>query len=227
MASNMRSLPGVCVDVVAPPPSRRERLALLKDAEWSRGDVLQIGFLDGDSELLDRVKKVACQWLEFATSLDFIFDAPEPEIRISFKSDPGKSWSQVGTQCRRVPPPVPTMNFGWLEPDSDQTELEAVVLHEFGHALGCIHEHQNPSGRFEWDVEAVYNYYADRGWDRSMVDDFVLSVYDREVTNHTQVDTESIMLYPIPPGLTTNGLTVGFNSRLSETDKTFIGERYG
>ena len=47
------------------------------------------------------------------------------------------------------------MNYGWLTPDSDDDELRRVVLHEFGHALGLIHEHQNPEGGIEWNEPAV------------------------------------------------------------------------
>ncbi|WP_437321271.1 matrixin family metalloprotease [Sorangium sp. So ce385] len=36
------------------------------------------------------------------------------------------------------------MNFGWLTLESTQADVESVVLHEFGHALGLIHEHQHP-----------------------------------------------------------------------------------
>ena len=47
------------------------------------------------------------------------------------------------------------MNYGWLTPTSDDDELRRVVLHEFGHALGLIHEHQNPEGGIQWNEPAV------------------------------------------------------------------------
>jgi len=45
---------------------------------------------------------------------------------------------------------VPTMNFGWLNEDSDEDEYSRVVLHEFGHSLSCIHEHQHPANGIPW-----------------------------------------------------------------------------
>ena len=41
------------------------------------------------------------------------------------------------------------MNYGWLEPDTELREYQRVVRHEFGHALGMIHEHQNPAAAGE------------------------------------------------------------------------------
>ena len=41
-----------------------------------------------------------------------------------------------------------TMNLGWQD--------EGVVLHEFGHTLGFIHEHQNPEGGIQWESRQRY-----------------------------------------------------------------------
>jgi serralysin len=46
--------------------------------------------------------------------------------------------------CQQILDPKPTMNYGWMTPDSSDDEVHRVVAHEFGHALGLIHEHQNP-----------------------------------------------------------------------------------
>ena len=51
------------------------------------------------------------------------------------------------------------MNFGWLRPGTPLEEYMRVVLHEFGHALGLIHERQNPSGGIQWNKPVVYRYY--------------------------------------------------------------------
>lgn len=52
------------------------------------------------------------------------------------------------------------MNYGWLYPDTPDQEYSRVVLHEFGHALGAIHEHQHPEAAIPWDKPKVYEYYA-------------------------------------------------------------------
>ena len=46
------------------------------------------------------------------------------------------------------------MNLGWFfnENDPDAEEYYRTTLHEFGHALGFLHELQHPFGSIPWDV---------------------------------------------------------------------------
>jgi serralysin len=45
------------------------------------------------------------------------------------------------------------MNYRWLTPGTLNDEYSCVVLHEFGHALGCPHEHQHPEYDIDWNRE--------------------------------------------------------------------------
>ncbi len=123
------------------PPSARS-IALLKKKLWKPGRTLHVRFLDGDPQVKAKVAAFAAEWSKYA-NIHFAFDdAPNSEIRISFLQ-PG-SWSYMGTDALLIPPNQPTMNYGWLTPTTGDEEYSRVVLHEFGHAIGCIHEHQNP-----------------------------------------------------------------------------------
>ena len=209
-----------------PRPMRPARLALMGEKLWDPGDVIRVRFLDGLESVQNRVILAANQWLDYA-NLDLAFgDDPEAEIRISF-SERG-SWSYIGTDALLIDTNRATMNFGWLTPESGNTEVQRVVLHEFGHALGCIHEHQNPAGNIPWDRDKVYAYYggAPNYWSRDDVDQNLFRKYDVDQTRFTQLDTSSIMLYPISNELTVGDYEVDLNMDLSEQDKSFIGSIY-
>jgi hypothetical protein len=217
----------VCIDRLEWPSDALARLALQKQWQWPRRGQVRIAFLDGDPSLRAKVETVGGKWLDHAClTFFFIKDPMHADVRIAFEPGAG-SWSTVGTDCKNVAPPAPTMNFGWLTPTSPDLEIQRVVLHEFGHMLGCIHEHQHPSTAIDWDKPAVYAYYAERGWDKAKVDRNVFDLYSSAMTNSTaRPDPTSIMMYPIPAELLRSGQPVDWNLSLSEADKAFIKGMY-
>lgn len=223
----------LCVDRWLPGESPAERpaqsdhgkLALEADKWWEPGRTLRVRFLDGDAGLQARVMAAAKEWCTCA-NIKFDFgDHPMAEIRISFFADDG-SWSYIGKDALGIPGNKPTMNFGWLRPETDDQELRRVVLHEFGHALGCIHEHQNPATKINWNKPAVYAYYAKQGWTKRDVDFNLFKLYAADTTQFTAFDRKSIMLYPVLKAHTLDGFEVGWNLTLSDVDKDFIGQWY-
>jgi hypothetical protein len=199
-----------------------ERLKL-----WENGRRLRVKFLDGIPDVQNRVAVIAKEWEAVANlSLDFVSSGTS-EIRISF-AEQGFSWSTVGTDALTVPSTQPTMNYGWLDPTTSEREYQRVVRHEFGHALGMIHEHQNPAalGQIPWDKPKVYAYYAQQGWSHEDVDFNIFNVYSEDSTNHTAFDPTSIMQYAVPDSLTIGSYSIGWNTALSQTDIEFMRRQY-
>jgi hypothetical protein len=199
----------------------------LRRCLWKAGRVLRVRFLDGESLVQEKVKNVAREWEQYANvRFDFENDA-NAEIRISFMADSG-SWSFCGTDCLGIPKDKPTMNLGWLRPNTPNDEYSRVVLHEFGHALGLAHEHQNPVTNIPWNKPAVYRAYSGppNSWTQAKVDFNLFQTYAVDQTQFTEFDRHSIMLYPIPKEFTDGVFAVGWNTRLSDTDKRFIGLLY-
>ena len=223
----------VCADRFPPsfqlPGDANQRLALLRAKRWpAHQRVLHIRFLDGDPALHARIQEVAQLWTASA-NIRLVFDnAPNAVIRIAFS--PGPSWSYIGTDARDplLRPDEPTMNFGWLTAATPAEELSRVVLHEFGHALGLIHEHQSPAASIPWNREAVYRYFAGppNHWSPDEVDRNIFRRYSRLETNAGPFDPDSIMLYPIPPEFTDGKLVVGWNRALSDQDRAVIATFY-
>src|SRR5690349_13351696 len=224
--SNEPNEPRVCLDVVLPDSG----LELAMTNMWANGTRLRVHFLGGSSFLHGKVKEYARKWEPYANiSFNFV-DDPTAEIRVDFRMD-GTSWSAVGADALNTtffPPGSATMNYGWLTKNTDEQEFSRVIVHEFGHALGCIHEHQNPAGGIPWNKDAVYNYFMGppNNWTKEQVDHNLFETYDANLTNFTALDKSSIMMYPIDPSFTTNGFSVGLNQGLSETDKKFIAQQY-
>jgi serralysin len=205
------------------------QLALASAKMWKPGRTLRVCFLDGDPKVHDKIESVAKQWMQYANIvLDFV-DGKNGDIRISFK-EPGY-WSALGTDGlveAYFPKTAPTMNFEGFSTSTPDDEYSRVVLHEFGHALGCIHEHQSPAGGIQWNKEVVYRELSGppNNWSQAQVDHNVFNTYQRDMTQFTAFDPKSIMLYSFPKRWTTNNMAFTTNRVLSDTDKKFIADRY-
>jgi hypothetical protein len=203
------------------------RAAVERMKLWENGRKLRVAFLDGVSDVKTKVAAIAKEWEAVANlTLNFVTSGAS-EIRVSF-AEKGFSWSAVGTDALTTGKSEATVNFGWLEPTTPLREYQRVVRHEFGHALGMIHEHQNPAakGQIPWDKPKVYAYYAQQGWTHADVDSNIFDVYSEDSTNHTAFDPTSIMEYAIPDSLTIGSYSVGWNTELSSNDITFMRRQY-
>ncbi|KAH8099648.1 hypothetical protein BXZ70DRAFT_240518 [Cristinia sonorae] len=196
---------------------------------WDNGSTITYSYLGGNSTQQKKVDTVAQEWTKYANVV-IKKVASGGQIRITFVKD--GSWSYVGRETLNVAVTKATMNFGWVKGDSSVigSEERGTILHEFGHALGLLHEHQSPArgGTLTLDEEAVYEFYElNQGWSRAMVKEQIIDVYSRDnVSNYSQVDLNSIMMYFMPPEMNTERIDVRPNYVLSDLDKAYIAINY-
>lgn len=226
--------------------SNNLRAAFLFNKLWNENQTITIGFFGHDNQNLeytplsylaqfgmdpiekeinglhyeDAVKKVILERIQPIVGLKFQFveNVKDAMIRISFEDD--GAWSYVGKDALDIPKDQATMNFGWLD--------ASTIMHEFGHCLGMIHEHQNPRGEgIDWDKEKVYEWARQtQGWSRLITDTNILNHYSKNITNGSQFDDKSIMLYFFPGFLTKNGVGTDQNLKLSKEDVLWLNKKY-
>ena len=210
-------------------PAQEQILARIKAVEperarsvgkfWPDGITIRIGFLGGTPKQRDLVSKIAVEWTKYA-NLTFKFIASgETDVRVAFDPANG-STSFVGTDALAVRQTEPTMNLAWVERKN--------ILHEFGHVLGLVEEHQNPNANIKWNKDAILK--ALQGppnfWSRSQIEDFIFKKVSREqVGEYRDFDPKSIMTPAFPPEQT-GGQNIGGATDLSESDKQLSRKLY-
>jgi len=182
---------------------------------WIKGSRLRVGFMGGTPAQQAIAKEQALWWTEHA-NLTFDFNnALDAEIRVAFDPTDG-AWSYVGTDCQGIPQDQPTMNLGFLD--------GGTAGHEFGHAIGLAHEHQNPAGGIEWNEVVVIRALSGppNNWTEEQIRFNVLDKYSVDQIRGTTFDPSSIMLYFFPGSWVRNGIGTTANEVLSAVDKAFI-----
>jgi hypothetical protein len=215
---------------------------------WGPGEVVTVAFNGGSLDLQREIVRIAATWTLYANlGLDFGYDANKKtfrnwseqdverkaQIRIGFNRQ--GYWSCVGTDSSEddcAPANRQSMNFGGFNEWRPQN-WQAVVLHEFGHALGFQHEHQSPKGgceaEFRWDDAPGYvptqdsfgqfiqdnagrrpGVYTVLGgspnrWDKRTIDFNLRQLPDSNAFEESALDNLSIMKYEFPDWMYKSG----------------------
>ncbi|KAH7305078.1 hypothetical protein BKA65DRAFT_415927 [Rhexocercosporidium sp. MPI-PUGE-AT-0058] len=209
-------------------PGGEDRIALDNRSLWPNGSELTVNMWGASDFVRGKVVQYANEWTRYANLTfkflprDFQGDA---DIRVSFNK--GGSWSYIGTSAKNIAQSNPTMNYGWFTDETSDEEFSRVIIHEFGHAIGCLHEQASPVSNIPWNKPVAYDFYQKlNGWSKEQVDSQVFAVAAQATTINSRFDRTSIMEYPYAKELTLDGSWADWNRHLSNLDKTFIMRCY-
>ena len=197
---------------------------------WDNGKTITVKFIGegGSPKLREKIKVAAKEWEKYA-NINFNFvESGEANIRV-LVTDKDGCYSVVGTYALYRDSNEKTMNldsnFFYSWGSFFDVKLTATVQHEFGHAIGLLHEHSY-KGKILWNKDVVYKDAEKMGWSKKDVDQQIFEQHESLYTNGFAYDPLSIMHYGYPTSWTLNNVEIKSNVKISEIDKQSVALLY-
>lgn len=150
----------------------RGRYALNNEKLWANGATIKVAFFGGRRMDKEAIEKITRRWTDHG-NINFSFRDEKGEFNewcpndttyaadVRLRFDGPGYWSALGKDCinkELFPPYIQSMNLD-LENCADE-DYVSTILHEFGHVLGFVHEHQRPdkscNSEYRWEDDEGY-----------------------------------------------------------------------
>ncbi|MDD0852157.1 M12 family metallopeptidase [Halobacteriovorax sp. GB3] len=120
-----------------------------KESKWKSSDEISVLFLDDDQEKIELFEMAISQWQKYINLKITLYyskrelSSRKNVIRVSFNEKEGRNYSAIGTGFNDGFFVKKRLNIA--EVKENKIKFYQTSLHEFGHALGLLHEHQHPN----------------------------------------------------------------------------------
>ncbi|MDP9965126.1 hypothetical protein J2W37_002846 [Variovorax paradoxus] len=228
---------------------------------WERNRILRVCFFGGNEVVTRLIREAASEWNNYSSvKFDFgpantWYNCLSPnggffEIRIGFSAR--GYWSAVGSDSEaRLDNYAPSMNFDGFNRLYSPERMAAVdvsakanpyhiatVKHEFGHALGLLHELQNPALKCQDEIKwsgpgNVYEYFRGppNNWSPEQVQRNLgfIGQTDPDYVKG-EPNATSVMMYSLPAAIFAKGTSspcfTPVNYQISAKDKEIVSKIY-